>query len=237
MFRYTVPSGDLDANGVTLAGSIALNGGTIRNAGGSDALLTLNGVAPTTGVLVDGVAPVPTISSSAGANGGSTGTSPIPFSVSFGEGVTGLVIGDIVVTNGSKSALSGSGSGPYTFTVTPGGAGAVTVNLAANVAQDAGGNGNTAATPFSLTYVPAPVVTGVAVPANATYGTGQQLNFSVSFDQAVTVNTTGGTPSVGLTVGAASRTASYVSGSGSTTLVFRYTVPSGDLRQRRDAGR
>ena len=168
VFRYTVPTGDVDNNGVALGSSISLNGGTIRNASSLNANLTLNNVGSTTNVRVDGVAPVPTISSTAGASGSSTATSPIPFSISFSENVSGLLIGDITVTNGTKSALSGSGAGPYTFTVTPTAPGAVTVNIAAGVATDAGSNGNTAATQFSITY--APVTTAAPTVTNPTNG-------------------------------------------------------------------
>lgn len=70
----------------------------------------------------------------------------------------------------------------------------------------------------------APAVTSVAVPANSTYTESDNLNFTVNFDDIVTVNTSAGTPRLVLTVGAATRYASYVSGSGTSALVFRYTV-------------
>ena len=74
----------------------------------------------------------------------------------------------------------------------------------------------------------APEVSSVSVPANATYMTGENLDFTVNFDEAVTVNTGGGTPLLNVTVGSTARTASYVSGSGTSALVFRHTVVSGD---------
>src|SRR5207247_742588 len=40
--------------------------------------------------------------------------------------------------------------------------------------------------------------------------------------------TTGGTPAIGLTIGATARTATYVSGSGTSALLFRYTIVSGE---------
>ncbi|MBK5009826.1 DUF4347 domain-containing protein, partial [Pseudomonas sp. S60] len=58
VFRMTVANGQLDTNGVTLGGSIQLNGATLRDAVGNDVNLALNNVASTTGVLVDAVAPV-----------------------------------------------------------------------------------------------------------------------------------------------------------------------------------
>ena len=104
---------------------------------------------------VDTVAPVATLSSSAGTSGGSTGTAPLPFSVSFSEPVTGFLAASISVTNGTlTSGPTGSGAGPYTFSVTPTTAGmATTVTIAANAAQDAAGNGSAASSTFSLTYV------------------------------------------------------------------------------------
>ncbi|OGU07480.1 MAG: hypothetical protein A2X82_17205, partial [Geobacteraceae bacterium GWC2_55_20] len=56
LFRYTVASGNQDNDGITV-GALSLNGGTIKNATGGDANLTLYNVASTTGVLVDAVAP------------------------------------------------------------------------------------------------------------------------------------------------------------------------------------
>lgn len=44
------------------------------------------------------------------AAGEPTATSPIPVTITFSETVTGFLDGDIVVTNGSKSGFSGSGS-------------------------------------------------------------------------------------------------------------------------------
>src|SRR5204863_3301781 len=48
------------------------------------------------------------------------------------------------------------------------------------------------------------------------------------FTENVTVNTAGGTPAIALVVGSTSRNASYASGSGTSSLVFRYTVQTGD---------
>ena len=71
----------------------------------------------------------------------------------------------------------------------------------------------------------APTVASVSVPANATYGVGQSLNFTVNFSEAVTVT---GTPSIALTLDTGGTVAaSYVSGSGTTALVFRHTVSAG----------
>jgi hypothetical protein len=70
-------------------------------------------------------------------------------SVDFSEDVTGLVLADFTVGNGSAANLAGSGNS-YTVDVTPATSGSVTVNLAANSVQDAAGNANVAATQFAV---------------------------------------------------------------------------------------
>jgi len=76
-----------------------------------------------------------------------------PFSVTFTftESVTGFDIGDISVTNATKSAFSGSGS-VYTATITPSANGAVTVKVLAGVAQDDATNQNTLSNTLSTIY-------------------------------------------------------------------------------------
>ena len=59
----------------------------------------------------------------------------------FSEAVTGFVLGDITATGATVSGFSGSGA-TYTATITP--TGDYTVSVAAGVAEDSGGNTNTA---------------------------------------------------------------------------------------------
>ncbi len=84
-----------------------------------------------------------------------------------------------------------------------------------------------ASTPGVLVDSVAPTVSSVTVPANATYIAGQNLDFIVNTSKNVTVNTGGGTPTLALTIGATGKSASYVSGSGTSALLFRYTVEAG----------
>lgn len=76
-----------------------------------------------------------------------------PFSVNtaFNEVVTGLSISDFTISNGTASALSGSGSN-YSFTLTPNADGAVSIQLPANRVQDAAGNNNNASNTLNITY-------------------------------------------------------------------------------------
>lgn len=71
----------------------------------------------------------------------------------------------------------------------------------------------------------APSITSMAGPANGTYGLSENLDFVATFSEAVTVS---GTPRIQLTIGSSTVYATYLSGSGTTQLTFRYTVQSGD---------
>jgi hypothetical protein len=74
-----------------------------------------------------------------------------------------------------------------------------------------------------------PVVNSVSVPANGTYGAGQNLDFTVNFSAAVLVDTSGGTPRVSITMNVGGTVyASYLAGSGTSALTFRYTIVSGE---------
>ena len=75
--------------------------------------------------------------------------SPISLTATFSEPVSGFTLGDISIGNGTVGNLAGSGA-VYTFEVTPEAIGEVTVDIAAGVAADAGGDGNTAALQFPL---------------------------------------------------------------------------------------
>ena len=152
VFQYSVLPGDFDPDGIQLANAIRLAGSTIRNSAGTDADLTLRGVASLTGVLIDGIDPTATLASTAGA---STRSSPIPVTLTFSEPVTGFTLSDLSITNGTASGLSGSGAN-YAFNVTPSSSGnppgTVTVNLPGGRAFDAAGNSNAAAAALSRTY-------------------------------------------------------------------------------------
>ena len=70
----------------------------------------------------------------------------------FSEAVTGFVVGDITLGNATASNFTTTSSTVYSALITPTTDGTVTVDVAANVAQDAATNGNTAATQFKVLY-------------------------------------------------------------------------------------
>jgi hypothetical protein len=158
-FAYTVQNGDSSPDlDYVSSESLLLNGASIIDSFGADVILTL----PTPGatgslgknnaIVIDGVSPIVSISSTAGASGSTTTTTPIPFTITFSEPITGLNTGSFSVTNGTVSTMTGSGD-TYNATVLPSIAGtATTLTLPANTALDEAGNGNTASSTYAITY-------------------------------------------------------------------------------------
>ena len=123
----------------------------------------------------------PTVTLTSDANDPQSGLFTV--TATFSETMTGLTADGIVVVNGTKGALSGSGT-TYTIKVTPDNDGPVTVNVAAGVAQDAAGNGNTAATQLSVTTdATAPTV---VLTSDATDPQSGLFTVTATFDEAVT---------------------------------------------------
>ena len=146
-------------------------------------------------ITYDATAPTVTISSTLSSP---TNTSPIPITVTFSESVTGFAAGDMTITNGTITSGSFSGSGTsYSFTITTTGDGTVSVDIAANVSQDEAGNGNTAATRFSITYdTTAPIISSTAPAQDATVNT-TKVSYTLSEEVAsgtITWTQTGGSP-------------------------------------------
>jgi hypothetical protein len=243
VFRYTVQAGDLDSDGIAVASPIDLNGGTIKDTNGNDAVLSFT-PPDTSGVLVDGVAPM--VTSVTGPAGGTyiVGQN-LDFTVQFSEAVAVTGTPRLQLTIGSTTQyatyLSGSGSNMLVFRYTvqagdedsDGIAVASPIDLNGGTIKDVPGNNAV------LTFTPpdtsgvlvdgvAPTITSVTPPAAGTYIVGQNLDFTVVFSEAVAVDTTGGTPRLVLTIGSTTRYATYLSGTGTSTLTFRYTVQAGD---------
>jgi hypothetical protein len=167
---------------------------------------------------INAVAPgAPSIGTATGGDTQATVTFTAPASTGGGT-ITGYTVtsnpGGLTGTGASSPiTVTGLTNGvSYTFTVTAtNGAGTSLASAASN----------------AVTPLTGPAVTSVTVPANGTYGTGQNLDFTVNWDGSVTVDTTGGTPRIALVVGATTVYANYVSGSGTAATVFRYTVTAG----------
>lgn len=94
----------------------------------------------------DATAPTLTLASAAAA----AVAGAFAVTATFSESVTGFIVSDVVVGNGTVSGFAGSGSS-YSFTVTPTADGSVTVDVGAGAAADAAGNANAAATRLART--------------------------------------------------------------------------------------
>ncbi|HPO15211.1 MAG TPA: M4 family metallopeptidase [Candidatus Hydrogenedentes bacterium] len=86
---------------------------------------------------------------------------------------------------------------------------------------------STAVPCIALTFsAPSATVTNVtSTHANGTFTTGEVIDIDVSFSTTVDVT---GSPSLELETGSTNRMATYLSGSGTSTLRFRYSVSAGD---------
>lgn len=132
------------------------------------------------------------------------------------------------------SSVGGSGGGGAGIMPTAGavntgsGGGAGGWRSASTDAQRAGAAGANGIVIFQYTKTAASI-SNITITSSAgadrTYSLGTAINLTVTFSEAVTVS---GTPLVPI-VGLSSRNLSYSSGSGSTALVFTYTVQSTDL--------
>ncbi len=133
-FTYTVTASDVEGPH-TFSGTLR-DSDRNDHAVGGDATVTVGDAPPGVTVSYAGTAPV------------RIGTA-IPVAATFTETVTGFTVDDVAVGNGTAGNFSGSGAS-YTFDVTPNAIGQVTVDIAADVAEDADSKGNTMAMQLSL---------------------------------------------------------------------------------------
>ncbi|MDL5038615.1 DUF4347 domain-containing protein [Comamonas sp. Y6] len=165
---------------------------------------------------------VPTLLLETGANdrlavyvsGSGTNTLTFAYVVQAGDHSTDLdYVGSAALSlNGASIASVSLGNPAFTALPTPGAADSLSTNAAIVIDGVA------------------PTITSVDVPTAATYTLGQTLDFTVNFAEAVAVDTTGGTPrlTIALDTGGTAY-ANYISGSGTTSLVFQMVVASGQV--------
>jgi len=251
-FSYVIVAADNDTDGVQLL-SLELNGGVLNfTTSGNTLNCDTSSVTEKTfsSVLIDNTAPA--ISSFAQSNlprfynVGET----LSFTMGFSEKVfvTGTPRFAMAFSTGGSifaNYVGGSGTKTLVFSYaiqntvadTDGYIFTSPMDLNSGTIKDLAGNNSSldyssytaAANTYSSTIDfdgQLPYVISVTAPANGTYVSAQNLNFTVQFDRAVTVT---GSPYLELTVGGSSRQATYISGSGSANLVFRYTTVPGDV--------
>ena len=217
VFRYTVQAGETDTDGVIVrVNSLTLNGGTIQNSAGNAAVLEHSKVVAAIGQEVDTTAP-----------GVLTVTWPTDTGSSRSDGITKentvIIAGKEAGASWEYSVNSGTdwtdGSGT-SFILSD----RVYAIDAIRVRQRDEAD-NTSAVSKNAGEITvdtsAPSVTRTAITSMGPYRLGDVIDVTVTYDQKVEVT---GAPSLTLVVGSTERQAEYDSGTGSTVLVFRYTV-------------
>ena len=154
--------------------------------------------------------------------------------VSQGSATLGLALGGV---RREAAYESGSGSAELVFAYTAvdddagaGQAKAISNGIVLNGATIRG-DGNVDAV---LDFGEAPGVASVGIGDDAGgdggWDPGEALEVAFVFEEPVTVETTDGTPSVDVLLGAATKQAAYARGSGTDTLIFSYTLAKADAR-------
>lgn len=206
---------------------------------------------PLTLTVTDDTPPTVAAVSSTAANGTYAAGDLLPITVRFSEAVTVTGTPQLTLETGTTDRVipytGGSGTDTLTFGYTvQSGDSSIDLDYAATTAlalnggtiQDAAGNAATRTLPApgaanSLGDAKsividgvAPTVSSVSSPAaDGTYTTGDVIPVTVTFSEAVNVS---GTPQLTLETGSTDRVIDYVSGNGTHTLTFNYTVQSGD---------
>ncbi len=238
LFRYLVVPGDLDLNGMAVNSQVNVSGGTITctKVDGTAEACPSNVTIPTlTSVRVDADIPV-VVSVTAPTNGTYYFAQTLLFQVTYSEAVNVTGFPQLALNLGgvsrTASYVSGSGSATLNFAygITLADVDSDGIGLSGTITLN-GGSIRDASHAAELTLVTpdtssvlvsdAPVVTFVTPPAAGTFNLGQDLNFTLSFSKPATVSSV---PRLVLDVGGITQYATYVSGSGSALLTFRYTV-------------
>ena len=239
-FSYTVAAADADADGLGVAaGALTLDGGTIRDADGQDAVLALGSHARTA-------------FANARVDGGRTGFWP-DFGSAAGPDLA-LTVGT-AATHALPAATGGDA--PLRYAVSPALPIGLTVNASTRVLSGTPGmesprtaytltaldaNGDTATLTFHIKVTGVrPVVSGVTVASTPlsgdAYGASEEIRVDVTFARVGTgAMMVRGRPRLALEVGGATRLASFLSVSGGT-LRFRYNRAGGGPGYRRHCRR
>ncbi|MCP4122640.1 MAG: hypothetical protein GY751_12875, partial [Bacteroidetes bacterium] len=243
IFRYSVEAGTIDSSGIEIAPSINLNSGTIRNIDSNNIEILSFPDISTPAVLIDGSGPG-IIDVSAPSNGSYKIGDFVDFTVTTFEdvNVTGTPRLQINIETGVVYAnyLSGSGSSILTFRyiVVDGNEDldgiVVSPRLFLNggtiqdVDQAQDGSWDFTAPDTDSIFITGndAFVSSVSPPFDDLHREGTNLDFITTFNYPVSVS---GTPRLSISIGTNTKYATYYSGSGTTTITFRYITENSDL--------
>src|SRR5882672_7664515 len=156
-------------------------------------------------VTTDNTPPTVTVNQAAG-QADPTNVSPINFTVVFSEAVNDFTVGDVTISGtagGAKTVLLTGGPTTYNVAVSGMTSGMVIASVAAGVAHDAAGNGNTASTSTdnSVAFDNTPPTVTINQAAGQADPTGASpINFTAVFSEAVS-GFTGANVTIGGTAG------------------------------------
>ncbi len=190
-----------------------------------------SGATTTVDVPVDTLAPTVSIANGGDVVEGNNATFTITVT---DDNITGLSYA-FSVSSGTPSPSTCTAN-PCAVSVSGAAVGALTLTVAANaVSDDLSNTGPSSNQVSSLTVTddPEPTITGVSIgstdgDSDSWYEDSDTVSIAVQFSESVTVNTTGGTPSIPVTLTSGAKTATYASGSGTNTLNFNFAISSGD---------
>jgi hypothetical protein len=241
-FSYTLVTGDLDTDGISVLG-LNLNGANAVDSAGNALVTTLNGVADTSAVLADAVAPTLaalTATSSGVITEGSSHTFVLTFSESVSLNSAGgtprLVLDVGGVTRYAMASAPAGSNMTFTYTAQAGdldtdGLSVTGIEANGGVISDASGTlADLSALPtadtsaMTVDAIP-PSISAVEVTAPDYAMAGETIIITAVASEAVTIS---GAPSIALDIGGSSVAALYSAGSGSDRIVFAYTVQPGD---------
>ena len=244
VFSYTVAVGETAAAGKVVASGTSIQlpaGAAVADLAGNRPVAVAYAPPGTSGVKVDGVVPVAGSVTPPVAKTYRVGQ-PLVFQVAFSREVFVNGVPSLTLTVGqairSATYSGGAGTKVLSFRYVPvagdlstqGVAIGNQISLNNGRIRDAVGNPARLTLPSVNTRgvlvdaVP-PTITGLTVPAAATYKKGQTLSFTVRFSEAMVVT---GVPQLKAVIGTTVRNVAYVRGTGTNALVFSYVAVAGD---------
>lgn len=247
-FIYPVEAGDEDTDGIRINTSITLNNSTIKDAQGNNAPLVINNAASSNGILVDATAPVINSMRIPSSRTYKTGDTLV-FTVSFSEPVVLSIQNDtpaikMIIGSEEKNIVYTKGSGSnellFEYVIQPGDVDkngisiGSTIVLNNNTLTDKAGNSavlnfkTVSASGIKIDAV-APVISSMKSSPAGVYTTGDLIEFTASYSKKVFVTYTGQAPSLSISIGDKIKNAAYTNGSGTTNLLFSYTILAEDI--------
>ena len=220
IFRYTVSAGESDGDGLVVTG-INSNGGRIQDVSGNEVSALASSVA-LSGILVKGVLPVLTglghdfveTTSKTWNWGCQSSSSPCQYRYKVNTKVSPYSFISTDTWGSDTTVIQSTGTGVHYLHIQ---------------ARDSLGNESVVHSFSAILESDASVQKGaIVVPPEKLYKLGENLFFQLSFDEAMTVVISTGTPRLVFSLGGVKKYAHYNSGSGTDTLLFVLRVSEGD---------